>query len=362
MSTRSPSGAGPEVLHLIASTRRRGAEVFAIQLAEVLAPLGLPGAVFALSGGGSIPAEVGAGRFHPRTLRSLRRHAQGASVVIAHGSSTLLAAYLATIGTGVPFIYRNIGDPDHWVDTRARSWRVGVLLRRAHAVVALWPSARSTLIDRHRLDSSRVSVAGNGVPAARFPHVTLEQRRTARHRLDLGASGPTIAWIGSLSAEKDPETALRAVALVQGAHLLAAGEGPLRAELEQLAAALLPGRATFLSEVTDVRDVLAAADVVLLTSRTEGLPAVLMEAGLSGVPAVATDVGGVSQIVRDGETGFLGQVGDATGLARAVERAAGAGPVMGTRAREHCLRHFTMDATADRWEQIVRSVTGSDRS
>lgn len=351
-------GSSPSrVLHLVASTRRRGAELFGVDLARALDWRQLRNETFALTGGGSLAVDhVGQGRFHPRTLRALRDRASDAMVVVAHGSSTLLAAYVATLGTDVPFIYRNIGDPDHWVDTRfgTRTWRVGALLRRADTVVALWPGAKDALIARHHLDPTRVAIAANGVPVERFPTVTPPERLAARQRLKMVPEGPVLCSIGSLSSEKDPLTALRAAALVDGARLVVAGDGPLRPTLQQVGDTLMPGRVVFVSEVSDVREVLAAADVLLLTSRTEGLPAVLIEAGLSGLPVVATSVGGVAEIVEDGETGHLVPVGDPAAAATALREALRGGPTMGTRARLRCEQHFSFDVIADQWAAILR--------
>jgi glycosyltransferase involved in cell wall biosynthesis len=353
----------PQVLHLVASTRRRGAEVFATDLASALRSHGPSGRVISLTGGGTLPVDVtGSGRFHLRTLAIVRSEVRRSSVVVAHGSTTLLAACTATVGAGVPFVYRNIGDPDHWVGTRRRSQSVGLMLRRAARVVALWPGAAERLVERHRLDPQRVAVAPTGVDVARFPPVDEGSRAIARKSLHLEAGGPVVCVVGSLTSEKDPFSAIRAVARVDGARLLVAGEGPLRPALEEQARALLPGRATFLAAVDDVRLVLAAADVLLLSSRTEGLPAVLIEAGLSSLPVVATPVGGVAEIVEDGVTGVLAPVGDAEAMANAIDQALAAGRAMGERARARCERHFGLDQVAETWAAVLRAVIGEEPS
>lgn len=312
--------------------------------------------MYALQPGGTLPVESGRGRFDLGTVRVLRSRARRSSVVVAHGSSTLLAAFLATLGSDVPFVYRSIGDPLHWVDARLRRWRVGFLLRRAASVVALWSGARDALIARHRLDPDRVVVATNGVPAARFAPIRSSERRTARDRFSFDDSTVVVCWIGSLSAEKDPLTAVQALRRLPAAHLLLAGSGPLRSEVERAAEeASVRGRITMLGEVDDVRSVLAAADVLVLTSVTEGQPAVLIEAGLSQVPVVATHVGGVPEIVRDGRTGVLVDPRDAAAVAAGIERAAADGPALGEQARAHCQR-FAMERVAEDWERLLRSV------
>ncbi|MGH9112841.1 MAG: glycosyltransferase, partial [Acidimicrobiales bacterium] len=103
-------------------------------------------------------------------------------------------------------------------------------------------------------------------------------------------------------------------------------------------------------------DALAAADVIALPSRTEGMPGVLIEAGLSGVAAVASDVGGVSEIVRDGRTGLLLPPGDASALADGLRRALAQRDALGPAARRHCLAHFEIAPVAAQWAALGRSL------
>jgi len=101
---------------------------------------------------------------------------------------------------------------------------------------------------------------------------------------------------------------------------------------------------------------MAAADVVVLPSDTEGQPRVAIEAGLSGLPVVATRVGGLAEIVEDGSTGFLVPPGDATRLAEGVRAARAAREWMGMAARQHCAARFDMSMVAVRWRTLLTSV------
>ena len=116
---------------------------------------------------------------------------------------------------------------------------------------------------------------------------------------------PLLACIGALSPEKQVGVAIDAVARLDGVHLLVVGDGPQVTPSRDQARKTAPGRVHLVGSMPGPTEALAAADLVVLTSRTEGMPGVLIEAGLSGRAAVATDVGGVSEIVRDGETGVL---------------------------------------------------------
>jgi glycosyltransferase involved in cell wall biosynthesis/GT2 family glycosyltransferase len=120
---------------------------------------------------------------------------------------------------------------------------------------------------------------------------------------------PLVGWLGRWSPEKRPEWFARAASrLGHRADFVMTGEGPCRADLEDWA-----GRAPalhLLGPVTHAGDVLAALDVLCVTSEVEGIPLVAMEAAALGVPVVTTDVGGLREVVRDGVNGRLVPAGD----------------------------------------------------
>lgn len=130
----------------------------------------------------------------------------------------------------------------------------------------------------------------------------------ARRSLGIPENRPVVAFVGRLTRIKRPDRAVRALQAIreQGidAHLLIAGDGDLRSAVEQQAAAL-GDAVTFLGWVSDIGRVLSAADVIVLTSDNEGMPVTLVEAAHAGVPAVATDVGGVAEVVANGTTGLV---------------------------------------------------------
>lgn len=138
---------------------------------------------------------------------------------------------------------------------------------------------------------------------------------------------------------QDPKRSVRGVI---------AGGGALRSELEQKATelGLLPSGVQFLGSVADMPPIYQAADLCLLTSDYEGTPNVLLEAMSCGLPVVATKVGGIPDLVRDGETGFLAAPEDLEGLTRAVARLVDDPELrsrMGQNARQFVLQNHSVD-------------------
>jgi glycosyltransferase involved in cell wall biosynthesis len=353
------------VLHVVTSTQRRGAENFAVDLAAAMGARGVPSNVVALTagaGGDTLPvAALGPRPFALHTLRALRDRARPAALVVAHGSRTLPACALALAGTRVPFVYRSIGDPHAWAGGRLRRLRSRALLSRAGAVVALWPAAADAVRALYGVPTRVLHVIPNGVPAERCPPPDDGARAAARRRFGLPDDAPVVAVVGALAPEKRVGDAIAAVAALDGVHLLVAGDGPERNGLGRRADEAAPGRVRFAGTLPGPGDALAAADVVALPSRTEGMPGVLIEAGLAGVAVVATDVGGVGAVVRDGQTGVLVAPEDVPGLAAGITRALGERERLGRAARERCLAEFEIGPVAERWITLTRGLAAPGR-
>jgi glycosyltransferase involved in cell wall biosynthesis len=357
------------VLHVVRSTQRRGAEVFGNDLSAALSDLGFASRVVALTplpGEPALPLDVlGERPLGAATLRALRRAGRGADVVVAHGSRTLDACALALAGIGTPFVYRSIGDPAAWSTRGLRRVRTAILLRRAAHVVVLWPGAARTVGRAHGVPTAKTTVVPNGVTVADHPVPEPAARVAARARLGLPAEGPVAACIGALGAEKRVGDVLDAVAAVPGVHLLVVGDGPERPALEGRATAPgLTGRVHFAGVLPGSDEALAAADVVVLASRTEGMPGVLIEAGLAARPAVATAVGAVAEVVEGGVTGVLVAPGDTGALAEGLRTVLLSGPAtaaMGAAARRRCAARFSMSVVAQRWGDVLSTVVSAAR-
>ncbi|MEU8195672.1 glycosyltransferase [Microbispora amethystogenes] len=195
----------------------------------------------------------------------------------------------------------------------------------------------------------------------------LPDRGRARAALGVPLDAPVVAYVGRLKKAKRPdrlaEVARAVLARLPGARFLVCGGGELKEELER---AVMPMWDSFrlLGWRRDVETVYAAADVMLLTSDSEGTPLSLVEAGMAGLPAVATRVGSVPEIVVDRRTGFLTEP-DADEMADHLVRLLvdpGLARRMGESARAWTCRAFGVDRLVADTEALYRTLRGAARS
>ncbi len=144
--------------------------------------------------------------------------------------------------------------------------------------------------------------------------------------------------------------------------LLLAGDGELRDELTALVAELSLGdRVRFLGWRDDTADLLAGSDIFVLPSLNEGLGLVLIEAMAANLPVVATRVGGVPEVVEEGQTGLLVEARNPDRISNAILRLARDRALrerMGRAGRERADEHFSIQATVRRTEQIYNDLVG----
>ncbi|HEX2699136.1 MAG TPA: glycosyltransferase [Acidimicrobiales bacterium] len=363
------------VVHVVASDQRRGAEVFAADLVRALADRGAHQEVVALRRGGGAKVEFAApttvlacppaaARAAAWAVWGLRRSvARGRGVVVcAHGGEALRAAVLAGAG---PIVYRRIGAAPPSITTGPRRLWHRWLMGRAALVLCVAEAVRDETLDVFGLPPPRVRTVPNGVDPDRMAR---PDRAACRAAVGVEADARVVLSLGSLSWEKDPMRALRITAASRsghggGVHLLV-GDGPLADAVRAAAAGdatvrLLPARG-------DVGVVLGAADVLLLCSRPdgmEGMPAVVIEAGLCGVAVVADRIAGVAEVVVDGESGVLVAPGDDAAASAAVSSLLADDArrmAMGASAASRCTEQFAIGPVADDYlDAFAEAAAGS---
>ncbi|QDV82897.1 Putative glycosyltransferase EpsD [Stieleria magnilauensis] len=200
-----------------------------------------------------------------------------------------------------------------------------ILIGQSDRCIAVGEQVKSALIRNEGLPADRIDVIYNGIDLEAFTPSAL-LRKQFRDELRLRDFEIAVVQVARLHPLKDHATALRAFTLLDSdpqIRLFIVGDGDQRPQLESIVDKFkLNRRVTFLGERTDVGGLLNAADLFLLTSISEGIPLTLIEAMATSIACVATRVGGVPEVVVDGETGTLVEAGNASGIAHAIRRLA----------------------------------------
>ncbi len=357
----------PLVLHVIPTTVARGAQLEARALADELDAPGVrhhrllslfdgpPEVVadFSLGHAGRGTAGVGMAFGLVSRLRSTLARLDPA-VVVAHGSEPLKYLVPAMLGRRRPLLYYAIGT----YSGRNNRLQLGLwryLTARADMVAAEGEEVLDECVSRFGVPTARAALAPNGRDPKVF-HPTDGPRSPEQ---------PLVLFVGALTSGKRPERFIEMVARLraQGTPVRAEliGDGPLR---EEVAGPARAADVELRGSRSDVADQMRRADVIVFCSRPagEGMPGVLIEAGLSGVPVVATSVPGVTAIVRDGETGLVVAVDDLSAMVAATTALVDDPELrrrMGTAARTWCEERFGLTAVAARWLSFIQPLLDS---
>ncbi len=297
-----------------------------------------------------------------RELRRVVRR-ERIAVVHAHTGHAVALAALATRGTSAAMVLTRR------VDFRLRSnrltrWKYG----RADAIIAISKAVAEALA-ASGIAGDRITVVPSGIDLER--HVEPAGPATLAE-LAVNGSRPLVVMVAALVQHKDPLNFVRAVAearhRVPALQALMVGDGPLRAAVESEIDRLSLGGALRLAGTrSDADALLAAADIVVLSSEEEGLGTVLLDAMALGRPVAATRGGGIPEIVVDGETGLLAPVHDPVALGTAIadiatdESLARRLGAAGRRRADQFSVERTADRTADVYARVLALRAGDQR-
>ncbi len=238
------------------------------------------------------------------------------------------------------------------------------LAARTTALVAVSPQVRDDLVRLHVAPADRFTVVRLGIELEERVDGAGQSRDEARRYLGIPAERFAVGWIGRMTAVKRTDDVLLGFKRLRergvDACLCLVGDGPDRPHVERLAHDLGIVRDTlFLGYQEDVAPYYAAFDALVLPSANEGTPVSAIEALAAGRPVVATRVGGVPDVVRDGEDGFLVEPGATDDLAERLAWLAGDAELrerMGAAGRERVLPRYAVDRLIDDVDRLYRSL------
>ena len=350
-------------LELARAQKARGHHVLAVSIAP--APEGPIAVEFSAAGVAAITVAKRGGVDATLPIR-LARVLLAHRVDVVHTHNPQALVYGAPAGR---LVRAAVVHTKHGANPASR--RRKALVRAAASLVDAFVAVSETTAEVARSGKEvaldRLSVIANGIDTTRYGR---DERARAEVRVELGidASARVVGTVGRVAPEKDHALLVRALAphLAPHTRLVVAGDGPLFAALRADVDAL-GERARWVHLVgvrSDVPRLLAALDVFALSSTTEGLPVVLLEAMASGLPVVATAVGGIPTVVTEGETGFLTGPGDAGALGSAIagllsdaEKAA----AIGARGLAVCGARFGMAPMVDGYLAAYRAALARRR-
>ncbi len=246
-----------------------------------------------------------------------------------------------------------------------------LIARRADAFVAVSRDDQRKMVELERIPRAKTRFIANGIPAPRQP----DPDHDVRAELGIKPDQPVLGTVATLRPQKALDVLLRAAASIREAvpavRVLIVGgadgpDDPEERRLRSLAAELsLDGTVEFLGPRSDIPDLLEAFDVAVLSSDYEGSPLSVLEYMEAAKPVVATRVGGVPDIVADGETGLLVGSRDPDALAGAIVgllRDHALAARMGEAGRARRRREFSIEATAERVGELYEELWAAKRT
>ncbi len=369
------------ILQLITRNELRGAEVFAAQLSEKLALRGHQvtlAALYApdeeamrLSSNNVAQVELNGrrkGRVEPQLLYRLIRLIRQLrpDVIQANASHALKYAVAAKLLKQYQggIVYRNISMTSRWINRRRQQQFGAFLVHRADYVSSVSDLCREDLCETFQLSPDRVLTIKRGIDVPECLDRT-GARKQVSQLIGCGLEAPLLFHVGGFTEEKNHMGLLQAFAQIKERHsdarLVMCGDGPLRSEIESEIETSGMSQSIFvLGALKNVRDLLTGADLLLLPSKVEGIPGVVLEAGVRCVPAIATDVGGVSEAITHNETGILVPENDMAAMATEASRLLANETdrkQMGSSARTFIKARHSMTHSVNQFENLFQSLT-----
>jgi glycosyltransferase involved in cell wall biosynthesis len=303
-------------------------------------------------------------RHAPRAFRRLVRVLRDfrPDVVLTFPLNADVVGRLAATATGVPVVAAWKHGCEHTREHPLDRWSERLLAPVTDYCLGVAAAQLPFLVDGLGVPPRKIRVVPNGIDLSGFtPRPGGARDAALAGELGVGPEAPVVGVVARFRPEKDHATFLRAARLVADrrpdVRFLLVGDGPLRADLERLAARLgVAGQVRFAGKRSDVPRVLGLVDVSVLSSANDCFPYAVLESMAMAVPVVATAVGAVPEIVDDGVTGHVVPPGDPAALARqmlALLDDPASARAMGRAGRLRVERRFTAERSVRGLEDVL---------
>lgn len=269
--------------------------------------------------------------------------------------SSNLEGIIASKITGIPALQHSRAE------TTLNSFEANAVNLWLRKMICVSEGVKNSFI-RQGIDKSKCVVVYNGIDSNTIPQVSPKEIRTA---WGISDNEIVIGTVGSLIKRKQIKGFIESIAVIadiseQPMKCMIVGKGPEKGNLvEMVKRKNLGGSVIFTDFQSDAISYINALDIFVLTSQSEGLPRVILEAMLMGKPVIASDITGPSELVVEGETGFLVPVGKTEAIAGAIIRLienTALREQMGEKAKERVIRNFPVEKYVNDVENVFAEV------
>ena len=365
------------VFHLVEDLKTGGAERVIADIVEGLDRKRFEARVWCLTRGGETADELlekgvevrilGIWSYHnPLNIIRLSRllKKEKPDIVHTHGYFASVIGRLAAKKAGLPIIITHVHST-YWEYKKRHLLIERYLSRCTHRIICCSEAVKNFVTGHEKIKEDKTVVIYNGVDEERF--LPVQDPSPVRARLGIDRESPVVGTVSSLTPHKGQKYLIQAAAKIRekypATRFLIVGDGPLRQSLEEQALGLsLQSSLIFTGARRDIPDLLSLMDIfVLPSSSREGLGIAIIEAMAMEKPTVATDIGGIPEVVQDGETGLLVRPGDSAALAKAIielidnpDRA----KAMGKKGRNRFAQKFTRKTMLSKIEDLYLGLAG----
>lgn len=373
--TQAAGGHG--ILHVVDSLERGGLERLVTDLAVAQQQRGHRVAVFSINQTGGFITELQAagvpvivgnkqGTLDLQVLKKLRQAVRDHRIDTVHAHNFVPSYYAAAALLGMPRRPVQVvtcHDMGTRLSNRRLRWLFKWSVRRTQGVAMVGQQVHDRFTQDGYVPAHKAMTLLNAVPVEDFG-ITPERRAAARQALGLSSDEVVVGCVGRLVELKNHLGLIRqwpdVIARHPQARLVLIGEGPLRPQIEQLIAELGLGDRVLLAGIrSDVSKLLPGLDVFALPSFTEGVSIALLEACATGLPALASRVGGNVEVIQDGVTGRLFDVQDAPALRSALLQLVGDASLratLGQQAQAWVREHASLAALCTQYDRLYHDA------
>jgi len=304
------------------------------------------------------------GKFDPRTLSSLVKFLKDEKVDIVHlhGYGSWTFGRIAAVICHIPAIVHEhmVDDSIPWYQ-RIVDKLLAPLTERG---IAVSKAVSDFMIDRRSINPGKMEIVYNGIPGEYCSKYSDASKDEFASEIGVKRNGIIMGVVGRLHPLKGQDIFLDAASIISAKHpnvyFTLVGDGEFREALESKAEKLqIKDRVRFVGHVDDVRPLVSLMDVLVITSHSEGFSLVAVEGMAAGKAIAGTNVGGLPEVVKDGETGLLVPPGDPRVLAAALERILNDKALrlfLAENAEQDCKERFMISSTVREFRRIYRDA------